>query len=57
MEFEPVGIQEFELVQSLADIRWRLNRIPGLEAALNTYARAALADRYADRPEQHRDFF
>ena len=57
MEFEPEGIQEFELVQSLADIRWRLNRIPGLEAALDTYARASLAGRYADQSEQHRDFF
>jgi len=57
MEFQPEGIQEFELVQSLADIRWRLNRIPGLEAALNTCARATLAGRYADYPEQHQDFF
>jgi hypothetical protein len=55
-EFLPVGIQERELVQSLADIRWRLNRIPGLEAALDTYARLTLADGFADIPGGAGDF-
>ena len=36
-EFKPVGLRECELVQSLADIQWRLQRIPGLEMAI--YAR------------------
>jgi hypothetical protein len=36
-EFQPVGLRERELVQSLADLRWRLQRIPGLEMAI--YAR------------------
>lgn len=33
-QFEPVGPEESALVQSIADIRWRLNRIPGLEQAI-----------------------
>jgi hypothetical protein len=49
-EFQPVGIQERELVQSLADIRWRLNRIPALEAALDTNARAVCIARLANLP-------
>jgi hypothetical protein len=32
--YEPVGERECELVQSLADTTWRLDRIPGLEEAL-----------------------
>jgi len=55
-EFQPVGIQERELVQSLADIRWRLNRIPGLEAALDTAARMLAEAKYADLPAEQRDF-
>lgn len=33
-EYKPVGLRECELVQSLADTQWRLNRIPGLEAGI-----------------------
>jgi hypothetical protein len=33
-QFQPVGPEESALVQSIADIRWRLNRIPGLELAI-----------------------
>lgn len=33
-EYKPVGLRECELVQSLADTQWRLNRIPGLESAI-----------------------
>jgi hypothetical protein len=29
-EFQPIGIEESELVQSLADISWRLRRVPAL---------------------------
>jgi hypothetical protein len=36
-EYKPVGVRECELVQSLADLQWRLQRIPGLEMAI--YAR------------------
>jgi hypothetical protein len=32
--YQPVGERECELVQSLADTTWRLDRIPGLEEAL-----------------------
>ena len=43
-QFEPVGPEESALVQSIADIRWRLNRIPGLEQAiLSTGAIDAIA--------------
>jgi hypothetical protein len=38
-EYRPVGLRECELVQSLADTRWRLNRIPGLEAAIYALGR------------------
>ena len=37
LQFDPQGPRETELVQSLADCRWRLGSIPALEAAL--YAR------------------
>ncbi|MDQ2839703.1 MAG: hypothetical protein M3Y72_01415 [Acidobacteriota bacterium] len=39
-EFQPAGLRERELVQSLADTQWRLSRIPGLEAAI--FARGAV---------------
>jgi hypothetical protein len=51
-ELQPVGIEESELVQSLADISWRLRRIPALEMAI--YARGSLL--YADQfPEEDPD--
>jgi len=55
--FQPVGIRERELVQSLIDIRWRLNRIPGLEAALDTYARNLVIKKYAEMDDTAREFF
>jgi hypothetical protein len=55
-ELQPVGIQESHLVQSLADLRWRLNRIPGLELAICSYGRAEFADMFADSPEPTRAF-
>jgi hypothetical protein len=39
-EFQPVGIVEAGLVQSLVDTCWRLDRIPGLEYALISLGRA-----------------
>jgi hypothetical protein len=42
-QFKPVGPEECALVQSIADIRWRLNRIPALEMALITIGRSELA--------------
>jgi len=35
-EFQPKGLLEEQLVQSLSDTTWRLNRIPALEANLLT---------------------
>ncbi len=45
-EYRPVGLREAELVQSLADTRWRLNRIPALEMAI--YAKGRLEDSFED---------
>ena len=41
-QFQPVGPQETALVQSLTDIAWRLDRIPGLEYALLELGRVDL---------------
>jgi hypothetical protein len=41
--FNPVGPEECALAQSIADIRWRLNRIPSLEMALLNIGRNELA--------------
>jgi hypothetical protein len=43
-EYKPVGLRECELVQSLADTRWRLNRIPKLEAAIYAQGEAEYDD-------------
>jgi hypothetical protein len=40
--WQPEGVEEHALVQSLADTQWRLESIPGLESAL--YAQARLRD-------------
>ena len=53
-EFQPVGARERDLVQSIADIRWRLNRIPGLEMAIYNRGRDQFADMFADRSVQER---
>ncbi|MBV9227410.1 MAG: hypothetical protein JOY85_25520 [Acidobacteriaceae bacterium] len=49
--FAPVGNRETELVQSLADAQWRLNRIPGLEFGLFALGRK----RYAELFEEETD--
>ena len=43
-EYTPVGLREQELVQSLADTQWRLQRIPGLEMAIYAHGRAESQD-------------
>jgi hypothetical protein len=53
-EFQPVGPEECALVQSLADIRWRLNRIPGLEMAIYARGRSEFAALYSGQPEEIR---
>ncbi len=47
-EFRPVGIEESEFVQSLADISWRLRRIPALEMAIYARGSVEFADHCAD---------
>jgi hypothetical protein len=43
-EFQPVGLRECELVQSIADTWWRLRRIPALESALFAKGRIEFAN-------------
>src|SRR3954449_3943860 len=50
-ELQPVGEREAQLVQSLADTQWRLDRIPGLEFGLFALGRK----RYADQFEEEED--
>ncbi len=47
-EFQPVGLRERELVQSLADIQWRLQRIPGLEMAIYARGRDEFAAQFEE---------
>ena len=47
-EYQPAGLRECELVQSLADTAWRLKRIPGLEMAIYAQGRAQFADAFDD---------
>jgi hypothetical protein len=48
-EFQPVGLRERELVQSLADIQWRLQRIPGLEMAIYARGREEFAEKFEEQ--------
>ena len=43
-EFQPVGPEETELLQSIIDVRWRLGRIPGLESATLVVGRKILTE-------------
>src|ERR1700760_3230599 len=45
-ELEPIGPRENALVQSLADITWRQERIPGLEMAIYAYGRTQFAETF-----------
>ncbi len=47
-EFHPIGLRERELVQSLADIQWRLQRIPGLEMAIYARGRDEFAETFGE---------
>ena len=44
--YNPVGQEETELVQAIADTSWRLARIPSLEAGIYALGRIKLADLY-----------
>jgi hypothetical protein len=48
-EFQPVGLRECELVQSIADTWWRLRRVPTLEAAVFAKGRLEFAHLYDDQ--------
>jgi hypothetical protein len=47
-EYRPVGVRERELVQSLADLQWRLQRIPGLEMAIYARGRDEFAAQFEE---------
>jgi hypothetical protein len=51
-ELQPVGERETELVQSLADTQWRLNRIPGLEFGLFAVGRKRYADLFEEETDE-----
>jgi hypothetical protein len=46
--FQPVGDRETQLVQSLADTQWRLDRIPNLEAGLFALGHLRYAELFED---------
>src|SRR6266851_9059064 len=53
-DLKPIGILEEQLVQSLSDTSWRLNRIPALENNLLALGFAEHSDRIeTEHPEVH----
>ena len=46
--FSPVGDDEANLVQSIADTEWRLQRIPGLEMGIFALGHLEFAERFAN---------
>ena len=52
-DWNPVGDRETELVQSLADTQWRLNRIPILEAGLYASRRLDSADLFPEETDEN----
>jgi hypothetical protein len=48
-EFEPVGLLETNLVQSIADTDWRLRRIPALESALFAKGRVEFVELFNEQ--------
>jgi hypothetical protein len=49
--YQPVGEAENNLVQSLADTEWRLQRIPSLEAGIYAVGRLELAELFPNEEE------
>ncbi len=49
--YEPVGEEESNLVQALADTEWRLQRIPGLEMGIYAVGRLEFAELYPNEEE------
>ncbi len=54
MQFRPETARENELVQSIADCRWRLGSIPGLESALYARGFHEFADMFEEDDENQR---
>ncbi len=54
LQFNPQGARENELVQSIADCRWRLGSIPCLESALYARGFHEFADMFEDDDENQR---
>ncbi len=52
-DLNPVGDRETELVQSLADTQWRLNRIPILEAGIYAARRIEHGDMFLDEADEN----
>jgi len=50
-DHEPDCEREYELVQSLADTQWRLNRIPALKMAIYARGRVQFAEQFAEYDE------
>ncbi len=46
-DHKPQSDRESELVQSMADSQWRMNRVPSLEAGIYAKGRLELADQFA----------
>ncbi len=53
-KFKPVGPEETDLVQSIADTIWRILRIPGLELAIYAKGSLVFAGAFNDRPADER---
>ncbi len=54
-EYHPHGATEANLVQSLADTSWRLNRVAALETNLLTLGVASQLNPFSDAPQQIQD--
>jgi hypothetical protein len=48
-DYDPQTDREYEVVQSLADTQWRLQRIPALEMAIFARGRVQFAEQFADQ--------
>jgi hypothetical protein len=53
-QYRPVGAEENALVQSLADINWRLSRLPRLEMSIYALGRAECAAEFDEYGESRR---
>jgi hypothetical protein len=54
-EFQPVGLQESNLVQSLAETAWRVRRMVALESSIFAKGRIEFAQQFAEHKPELRD--